>query len=470
MEITEFEMLDPDRVDGVQTPANGIGFLMLKSLEAAEKGRLDAKERDALGESDFAFPKQRKEPINDADHVRDAMARFDQVQGVTDAEKHEAARRILARAKHFGIHVSEDTAVARAAKQVASERGVPRDEAERQTDEHLEGETGPVHTDTGAPGIPTIPGADVRPPASDGQGDTAPDKAVPRSEAESQTRAVNKRDMSDGGGDVAPDDDDEAKREAESQTGEMSAKGAADSEPGSPAWEHKDVQLGERAEDLTAQLAEVVRTFTEREKAEGGGAAKAGRRLSGKTEGAIRRCMQALQDLLDNTPSATKEIEKMTPDELIKALDEIEARRAKAAKQAAKKAAKKAEEKAAKAAAKAAKDAKASKAADDPAAAAKAAEIADLRSRLAALEAQPGPSMTLNAAGVAAVLRDPAASASAFKALEDAVEAAPTPQAKKAALSRLGTAKFIAAENARAARGEMRAPIGSFGVPLITRS
>ena len=37
---------------------------------------LDAKDRHGLKDSDYAFPKERKEPINDAHHVRNAMARF----------------------------------------------------------------------------------------------------------------------------------------------------------------------------------------------------------------------------------------------------------------------------------------------------------------------------------------------------------------------------------------------------------
>jgi len=40
---------------------------------------LDAKHRDALDEEQFAFPKERKEPLNNASHVRNAIARFDQV-------------------------------------------------------------------------------------------------------------------------------------------------------------------------------------------------------------------------------------------------------------------------------------------------------------------------------------------------------------------------------------------------------
>ena len=43
--------------------------------------------RDHITDENFAFPKERKEPIHDAAHVRNAIARFKQVQGVTDAER-----------------------------------------------------------------------------------------------------------------------------------------------------------------------------------------------------------------------------------------------------------------------------------------------------------------------------------------------------------------------------------------------
>ena len=56
-------------------------------------------ERDGLGKSQFAFPKQRKEPLEDASHVRNAIARFDQAKDVTDAERDEAWQRIRTAAK-----------------------------------------------------------------------------------------------------------------------------------------------------------------------------------------------------------------------------------------------------------------------------------------------------------------------------------------------------------------------------------
>ena len=38
-----------------------------------------------LPDSVYAFPNQRKEPLTDAQHVRNAVARFDQVIDVSDA-------------------------------------------------------------------------------------------------------------------------------------------------------------------------------------------------------------------------------------------------------------------------------------------------------------------------------------------------------------------------------------------------
>jgi hypothetical protein len=68
---------------------------------------LSEKQRDKLPKSDFAFPKERKEPIEDASHVRNAIARFDQVEGVSDKEKDEAWDRIKKAAKKYGVEVHE---------------------------------------------------------------------------------------------------------------------------------------------------------------------------------------------------------------------------------------------------------------------------------------------------------------------------------------------------------------------------
>ena len=68
---------------------------------------LDAKDREKLKDSQYAFPKERKEPIEDASHVRNAIARFDQVEGVSEKEKDEAWDRIKKAAKKFGVEVHE---------------------------------------------------------------------------------------------------------------------------------------------------------------------------------------------------------------------------------------------------------------------------------------------------------------------------------------------------------------------------
>jgi hypothetical protein len=63
--------------------------------------------RDKLAAKDFAFARGRKEPITDARHVRNAIARFDQVEDVTDAERDTAWRKIRRAAKKFDVEVSE---------------------------------------------------------------------------------------------------------------------------------------------------------------------------------------------------------------------------------------------------------------------------------------------------------------------------------------------------------------------------
>ncbi|HEY5386209.1 MAG TPA: DUF6582 domain-containing protein, partial [Acidimicrobiales bacterium] len=68
-------------------------------LSTADKKKPDDKQ--------FAFPNERKEPLVDATHVRNAVARFDQVEGVTDNERDRAWRRIEAAAKKFGVDLEE---------------------------------------------------------------------------------------------------------------------------------------------------------------------------------------------------------------------------------------------------------------------------------------------------------------------------------------------------------------------------
>ena len=69
--------------------------------------KLDTDERNSLEDGNFAFPKERKEPLENASHVRNAIARFNQVKGVSDDERDEAWKRINTAAKKHGVEVQE---------------------------------------------------------------------------------------------------------------------------------------------------------------------------------------------------------------------------------------------------------------------------------------------------------------------------------------------------------------------------
>jgi hypothetical protein len=70
-------------------------------------GELSTEDRKDLPDSAYAFPGKRKEPLTDAAHVRNAIARFDQVQDVTDAERDQAFANIQKAAKHYGVDMTE---------------------------------------------------------------------------------------------------------------------------------------------------------------------------------------------------------------------------------------------------------------------------------------------------------------------------------------------------------------------------
>ena len=69
--------------------------------------KLDTAHRHAVPTGTFAFPKQRKEPLENAAHVRNAIARFNQVEGVTDDERDEAWKHIKTAAKKYGVEMQE---------------------------------------------------------------------------------------------------------------------------------------------------------------------------------------------------------------------------------------------------------------------------------------------------------------------------------------------------------------------------
>jgi hypothetical protein len=77
------------------------------SSGSSSSSGLSTQEKDRLPDNVFAFPTERKEPLTDASHVRNAIARFDQVEGVSDEERDQAWQRIRAAARDHDVDVSE---------------------------------------------------------------------------------------------------------------------------------------------------------------------------------------------------------------------------------------------------------------------------------------------------------------------------------------------------------------------------
>ena len=80
---------------------------------------LDTAKRDRLHDSSFAYidkDGERHLPINDDNHIRNAVSRFDQTDFESATAKHAAARKILAAARRHGIDVDDDSDVVRASK------------------------------------------------------------------------------------------------------------------------------------------------------------------------------------------------------------------------------------------------------------------------------------------------------------------------------------------------------------------
>ena len=93
--IAQARLIQSERAHGVKIPRQ------TKGLSTAQQ--------DKLPDNVFAFPKERKEPLTDAKHVRNAVARFDQVEGITDAEKDAAWKRIMKSAKKYDVDIHESS-------------------------------------------------------------------------------------------------------------------------------------------------------------------------------------------------------------------------------------------------------------------------------------------------------------------------------------------------------------------------
>jgi len=81
--------------------------LITFTMQEQSMSKLNEAERDKLSGKQFAFEKQRKEPLENASHVRNAVARFNQVQDVTDAERDAAWKRIQSAARKHNVELKE---------------------------------------------------------------------------------------------------------------------------------------------------------------------------------------------------------------------------------------------------------------------------------------------------------------------------------------------------------------------------
>jgi hypothetical protein len=77
---------------------------------------LNTKQRDKLRSRQFAYVDSKGEghlPLNDAAHVRNAMARFNQTEFESAAAKERARRKIRAAAKRYAIEMDTGDNVAK---------------------------------------------------------------------------------------------------------------------------------------------------------------------------------------------------------------------------------------------------------------------------------------------------------------------------------------------------------------------
>ena len=77
---------------------------------------LDTADRKKLSRRQFAYVDRQGEghlPINDDNHIRNAMARWNQTDFPSKAATERARRKIVAAARRHGIEVSDDDRVAK---------------------------------------------------------------------------------------------------------------------------------------------------------------------------------------------------------------------------------------------------------------------------------------------------------------------------------------------------------------------
>ncbi len=358
MDITELTELDPERVDGVGSPANGMPFLVIKSAEEYEdfiKGKYSAADLRRLKAKGHTYPGTTSYPIDDDEDLSNAI----HAVGRGKVASHDKIRAyIIRRAKEMGKsseipeNWNSDGSLTKAATDFVAKCATC-------------GGTGHVATDIVPEMVcPDCNGSGLSSDMGAGDGKTPPGtKAVPAdgkgtgagSMGDADLKAAERAQKSEPPTDVVVDKLIEQLKEIvgkldEAQRADVKAASAMDEKYKAAA---KDTPAGfpsngygDTAPDKTLPTSEAESQTEEM--------AKSGKRISAATEKEIRQTIQALERLLggpDASDEKGKDILKMTQDELYKMLDERdEARRQLKAEKAARKSAKaKAAKKAAKA-------------------------------------------------------------------------------------------------------------------------
>lgn len=414
-DVSEFTELDTQELHLVPAGANGFLPLLAKSeyeepaekacgIEGCEvcpdveKAKLTADERNALPDSDFAIPETREYPIHNRSHAENALSR-------SSGKPEEKRVRAAVHKRYPNMGDASKAAPSQQATEAIEAAGCDEDEALVQTRAHpVDG--APVDRDTAAgPGhVPSVPASahgSVDLHARHGQ--TAPNKTEPTGEAESQTRAVT-------------------------------AKGGK----GKPvSMENPDAKGGDGDddEDDVAKAFALLKAVVD-----------AGPEFvhSAHARDAINRATTLIGGLVDgnNQTAANKEVSDMDTHELMKLLDERDAK-----KKELKKA--KAERKAAKAAKKSQAPEGVEKGAEAPTSTTGTDEsdaIKELRAEVEALKNQPaGHRPAINGladTSVRAVRRGD--TGNPFEALEKAVAEASTPRERRERQDELTKAKILA--------------------------
>jgi hypothetical protein len=93
--------------------------------------QLDTRDRERLRSTQFAYIDRdggEHLPINDAAHVRNAIARFNQTEFESKAAKERARKKILSAAERYDIEIEEDSNVSKPTRSLraASTKRGPR--------------------------------------------------------------------------------------------------------------------------------------------------------------------------------------------------------------------------------------------------------------------------------------------------------------------------------------------------------